>query len=112
MAVLPLDILQVGMTLKAAVCDRSGRMLLPAGIELEEKHLKIFRTWGVSEADIEGDSEDAETTDDILSLTGDPVVIAAAQNEVERLFMHNDPQHLMIHELMRICVARRVTNAG
>lgn len=98
------------MTLKADVCDRSGRLLLPAGAELSGKHLKVFQTWGVSEADIviDGD-EDAEITPS--PATGDPEVIAAAQEEVERLFVHNDPGHPLIKELIRICVSRKVSHA-
>ncbi|MEI7816829.1 MAG: hypothetical protein WCI45_06510 [Desulfuromonadales bacterium] len=111
MALFPIDNLEPGMILKSAVCDRSGRMLLPAGIELEAKHLKIFRTWGVSGADIVGDEVDDDSQGDLGDVTGDPSALAAAQQEVELLFIHNDHHHQMIRELMRICISRRVSNA-
>ena len=110
MAIMALEGLEVGMTLKSAVCDRSGRLLLPEGVELSEKHLKIFRTWGVTEADVVAEGNDESETGP-LPISGDPALIAAAQAEVERLFIHNDPQHPLINELIRICVARKVTHA-
>lgn len=111
MAIIPLESLEIGMTLKSAVCDRSGRLLLPVGAELSGKHLKVFRTWGVTEADIVADCND-ESENGPAPISGDPVVIAAAQEAVERLFFHNDPQHPLINELIRICVARKVAHAN
>lgn len=99
------------MALKTAVSDRSGRLLLPAGVELSDKHLKIFRTWGVTEADIVSNSNvESESAPALIS--GDPAVIAAAQDAVEQLFIHNDQQHPLINELIRICVARKVAHAN
>lgn len=96
------------MTLKADVCDRSGRMLLPAGAELADKQLKIFRTWGVTEADIMlgPDEEFAELADENAAI--DPLVLAEAEQAVSLMFRLNDPEHPMIRELMRICRERRL----
>jgi hypothetical protein len=110
MSIFPIDNLEPGMTLKTAVFDRSGRLLLPAGAELTGKHLNIFRMWGVSEVDIEGEDDDADSIGATGDEAGDPLKIAAAQQEVAQLFIHNDPQNQLIHELMRICVSRRVLN--
>jgi hypothetical protein len=108
MALLPIDRLEAGMILKANVCDRSGRMLLPAGAELADKQLKIFRTWGVTEADIQlgPDEELAELAGE--NITADPIALAEAEAVVARMFRRNDPEHPMIRELMRICRDRRL----
>ena len=111
MAILSIDNLEAGMVLKSAVCDRSGRLLLPAGVELAAKHLKIFLTWGVSEADIEGDEIIADDLGASGDTGNDPLALAEAQHVIEQLFIHNDPQHPLIHELKRICVARRMSGA-
>lgn len=111
MAIIPLESIETGMTLKSAVCDRSGRMLLPAGAELSDKHLKVFRTWGITEADIIADDND-EGENGPVAISGDPVMIAAARDEVELLFIHNDSQHPLINELIRICTARKVAHAS
>jgi hypothetical protein len=106
-----IDNLAPGMVLSCDVRDRSGRMLLPAGAELTGKHFSIFRMWGVLEVEIAGGSvaEDAEATrhDEL-----DPALYAAARDEVERLFVHNDPNHPAIKELIRICIDRRAARAS
>lgn len=112
MAIVPLESLEIGMVLKSAVCDRSGRLLLPAEAELSDKHLKIFRTWGVTEADIVTDCENEVEDNSPAPISGDPAVIAAAEEEVGRLFIHNDPQQPLIKELIRICVTRKVAHAN
>jgi len=110
MAIIPIDLLEAGMTLKSNVCDRSGRLLLPAGSELADKQLKILKTWGVTEADIERgpDEELADAAIDVSAV--DPLVLAEAEQAIAELFCHNDPQHPMIHELMKICLGRRLAN--
>lgn len=108
MATVPIDHLSAGMVLKSSVCDRSGRLLLPEGAELTEKHLQIFRTWGILEAEVvgESDSETGGRDHDEIS----PEALAAAEAEMSRLFMHNDPEHPAIKELLRICIVRKATN--
>lgn len=111
MAIIIIDNLAPGMTLRSNVCDRSGRLLLPAGNVLTEKHLKIFRTWGISEVDIVGDDQ-GETVqvpsgDDI-----DPERLAEAETAIEQLFAHNRPDHPAIRELKRLCVQRRINRAS
>lgn len=113
MAVVHIDNLASGMVLSRNVCDRSGRLLLPAGAELTDKHFSIFRMWGVLEVEIVGESiaEDTEASPS-PSAEIDPELLAEARGEVERLFIYNDPEHPAIKELMRICTERRATRAA
>lgn len=111
MAIVPVENLAAGMLLKSDVCDRSGRMLLPAGGELTDRHLKIFRTWGVLEADIE-DGGSLDTSLALTSVDVDPVRLAAAEEAVHQLFRLNDPEHPAIRELMRLCIIRKVSDAS
>ncbi|WP_239027057.1 hypothetical protein [Geomonas oryzisoli] len=108
-----IDNLTPGMVLSRNVCDRSGRMLLPAGAELTEKHFSIFRMWGVLEVEVAGEAvvEDAEAPAP-LSPEIDPELLAEARAEMERLFIYNDPEHPAIKELMRICTERRANRAA
>jgi hypothetical protein len=112
MVMVATDLLESGTILKSAVCDRSGRLLLPAGTELTDKHLKIFRTWGISEADIDNGNEEVAVTSVVTYNVDDPVLTAEAQREIAALFIHNDPQHPLIQELMRICVERRISRGA
>lgn len=57
MARLSLSDLKEGMVLeKPALAN--GRVILGEGMELTEKHLNIFKTWGVNEIYVVGDSSD------------------------------------------------------
>jgi hypothetical protein len=98
------------MVLKSNVCDRSGRLLLPEGVELTEKHLQVFRAWGVVEAEIVGDSDSDGGVPGAEEI--DPAALAAAELLVKPLFLHNDPEHPAIKELLRICIARKALHAS
>jgi hypothetical protein len=108
MVMIGIDSLIPGMVLAGNVLDRNGRLLLAAGIELEAKHLMIFRTWGVGEADIAG-LEDPAAQRPIEELTGE------ALEQVRQLLLpryrHADLNHPVIAELLRLAVLRRVKNA-
>lgn len=111
MALVHIDNLAPGMILSRDVSDRSGRLLLPAGSELVEKHFAIFRMWGVLEAEVEGESA-ASNPESTPCEEHDPALVAAARDEIERLFVHNDPEHPTVKELMQICIARKVPRAS
>ena len=87
MGMVPLEQLETGMVLASDVLDRNGRMLLGAGAELNQKHLTIFRTWGVAEADIAG--IDYVSDDLPLPAEIDPAALAAADP-----FRHNPSGHI------------------
>ena len=63
--IAPTAELRAGMTLAAPVHDRSGRLLIPAGMTLQDKHLRVLRAWGVSEVRIQdGDPPATEPVPD------------------------------------------------
>ncbi|MCX8117550.1 MAG: hypothetical protein N3G78_06455 [Desulfobacterota bacterium] len=100
MEVLALDAIKPGMVLGGDVKDRNGRILLSAGSEITEKHLRIFRMWGVHTVAVQ-DHERAEP-----SSTGeseiDPVQFQAAEEKVRALFRHHDLNHPFLKVLFRL----------
>ncbi|MBI4804875.1 MAG: HDOD domain-containing protein [Desulfovibrio sp.] len=54
MSTVPIAELQIGSILSADVKSKQGRLLLVAGTRLEERHIKILKTWGVYEAPVNG----------------------------------------------------------
>lgn len=108
MGMVPLDNLTVGMVLAAEVHDRTGRILLGPGEALTEKHLMIFRTWGVAEADIEG--VDGETSP-ALPAEVDPAALAAAAEALSPIFRHANLDHPAMREMLRLSALRKVLNA-
>ena len=85
MAVVSLEKIQAGEVLAADVHDSNGRLLIPAGKELGDKHLNALRMWGVSHCEIEGDGPEEDETAEI-----DPAILEEARRVVEALFVHND----------------------
>jgi len=106
MGKVAIENIETGMVLASDVHDRSGRLLLGAGAELTQKHLVIFRTWGVSEADIAGLG--SNETADLIPPDVDPQELAAAEQALIPLFRHTDRKHPAIIELMRIAALRKV----
>jgi hypothetical protein len=100
-----LDKLEPGMVLAANVIDKSGRMLLGEGAELEAKHLFIFRTWGIIEADIVGvDGGDADKLPDDITQEE----LEDAKNALLPLFCHANLDHPATSELFRLAALRKV----
>ncbi len=109
MGMVPIDNLEIGMVLASDVKDRTGRLLLGEGIELTQKHLMIFRTWGIAEADIAG-------IDDIDRAAQLPAEITQGQLEeaelaLSPLFRHAGMTHPAIRELLRLAAIDRILHA-
>ncbi len=101
-----IDNLEAGMVLSEDVHDRGGRLLLGTGVELQEKHLTIFRTWGVSEVSVEGGSpEELLTTvsDDIS-----PVELIEMEEQLKARFRYTDLAHPAVRELLRLNALQRI----
>jgi hypothetical protein len=98
--------IEIGMVLADDVRDRSGRMLLGAGAELTQKHLVVFRTWGVLDADIVGLGSD--DTADSIPTDVDPLALAAAEQEIAPLFRNTNRNHPAVIELMKLATLRKV----
>ena len=94
------------MILAGDVHDRNGRLLLGAGTELTDKHIYVFRTWGVIEADIIGIEEDSDSHP--FTNVIDPDVWAAAEAEIKPLFRHTDLTHPVINQLLYLGIMRKV----
>jgi len=106
MGIINLEDIQPGMILDAEVKDRSGRLLLGAGSEITEKHLKIFKMWGVTEADIQGIEKEEIAVETAAEL--DPLLLQEAEAQGSELFCHTDLEHSFIKELFRLFTLRMV----
>lgn len=107
---LLIDDIEPGMVLANDVADPQGRPLLKSGIELTEKHIKIFKTWGVSQASIVGE-DTAPALQEIID--AHPELIDEAEKTGNYLFQHVDPTHPFFEELIPKCKQHYVqTKAG
>jgi hypothetical protein len=105
MGVIYIDYLQPGMLLNTDVKDQTGRLLLNAGAEITEQHLRIFRTWGITEADIQGVTKEDVGTIDTVQI--DPVILQKIESKLNKIFSHTDREHTFINELFRLCISRK-----
>ena len=102
-----LDDLKPGMKLSADLLETGGRLLLPAGTELTDRHLRYFQMWGVLEAEIEG--QEGETAP---PAPVDPAVQAAVEARLADLFRHTDRNHPAVAQVFSHCVAREICRSA
>ena len=96
------------MTLANDVHDRAGRLLLGAGVELSQKHLTIFRTWGVMEVDIVGSGDGDQNCNLPAEVTHEQ--LDAAKTALAPLFRNSDLEHPVIRELFRLAAVRKASH--
>ncbi|MBF0609950.1 MAG: hypothetical protein G8345_06770 [Magnetococcales bacterium] len=109
MSVLPLDQLTAGMVVATNVCDASGRILLSKGSAITDRHLRIFKTWGVADVDVVVTSSPnpaSETDPNASSMPIFPKSMEPFCKKAEVLFRHADMSHPAVQQLFAICVQR------
>lgn len=93
------------MVLAGDAKDLNGRVLMKSGAKITEKHIKILKSWGITEADVQKatkrDIEDADSKD------LDPELLEKAETEVTRFFSHADRSHPAVKELFYLCILRK-----
>ncbi|RQD74396.1 HDOD domain-containing protein [Desulfonatronospira sp. MSAO_Bac3] len=94
------DDIKPGMVLDDDVRDFNGRFLLGKGLSVQEKHLRIFKIWGVSEVTVQGDG--AEQDDEPEEFSREERRKAASQ--ILERFPHYDPQHKVSRKLLEIFI--------
>ena len=98
--------LKPGMILLEDAVHSNGRVLLKAGAVLTEKHIKIFKTWGVINVEIQSGENNSNATPEHYSKNQ----IDNTINEMHALFLHCDMKHPFINELFRLSVKVRLIN--
>lgn len=85
-----------GQVLAEDIYDRTGRLLMPAGLPLKERHLRVLMTWGVTEVTIwtEGQPDNDEqaglSDTDQATPVLDPALRSRVAPVADELFRHCD----------------------
>ncbi|MDH5763127.1 MAG: hypothetical protein OEZ51_09100 [Nitrospinota bacterium] len=88
-----------GMILARDVKGRFGRGLLLSGNMITEKHIKIFKSWGIAEITVEQKGVGGqESSGGYLSA---PVKNEQELKKIKKLFQFNDIQHPAVKELFQ-----------
>jgi len=102
MGVINLEDLQPGMVLAEDARHLNGRILLNSGTELTEKHIHIFKSWGLMEASIEGITKEEINAKSIEHIS--PEILKEAEEEIRRRFCHTELTHPFVADLFQLCV--------
>ncbi len=57
---ISVDSAEEGMMVADDICGPNGQLLLPAGISITAKHLRVLKTWGIRYIVVQGDDVEAE----------------------------------------------------
>jgi hypothetical protein len=105
MGMIRLQEARAGMVLAADVHDRTGRRLMVAGQETDDRALRVLRMWGVAELDVVGVEAVAAQASPAEPV--DPAKSARLRREAEDLFRHTDRAHPAMAELFLLALAGR-----
>jgi hypothetical protein len=107
MARISLEMLTAGMKLNEPVFNLNGVLLLRAGEVLTAKHLDIFKTWGVREADVV--RQDGSELEAVGEVSASPEIVATVEREIARRFRRADTaKDPVMADIMRVA-SRRLT---
>lgn len=101
------DDLQAGMILAEDVFDQQGRMLMPVGTELTDRHLRACQLWGIMSIRIRSEGAGAEVSARVPT----PEQYAVAEATTRHRFQLNDLTHPLAAELFQICLERAADRA-
>jgi hypothetical protein len=99
---VPTDRLRPGMTLSTDVFNHDGQLLLPAGYRLQERHILMLKSWGITEAGVASDGE-SELEEEGPS----PESLHEAEEALRPHFFHQDFDSPVVLELFKICARRK-----
>ena len=102
MALVSVDHAEPGMVLAAAVTDRQGRLLIPEGKELSDRHVQALKTWGITHVEIDGGDDATEQFS-----AADSESLEEATEALEDLFSRIDREHPFLARLYDYCLDRK-----
>ncbi len=95
-----IEAIKPGMVLAEDLVHSNGRYLFGKGTQLDEKHRRILKIWGIHSVEIENGIGDSEFS---IAEEYDPAILQAAQNLTAQRFPAGSMDHPFFEELLRIC---------
>lgn len=98
---IPIDKIETGMELAEPVVNNFGQIMVPAGFEIKDKHIRLIKTWNISGIMIKGenDGDDIQISPQILESVKNRVekrMSWKANNEIEKDLFNSVIRHLAI----------------
>ncbi len=102
MPLISVDDAQAGMVLTADVTDKRGRLLIPNGRSLDEKHLQALKMWGITAVEIEGDDPVSSNEAAI-----DPALLGEARELMTEHLRNLPMDHPLILALVELALPKK-----
>ncbi len=109
MGLMKVDDFKPGMLLAADLKSPQGRMLLPKGALLTEKHIRTCKIWGIVEGDIVGENNQAGESETVVL---DPLLLEKARQLGKTYFTLTDLQHPVVREAAKLFIERTARFRG
>ncbi len=93
--------LKIGMILEQAALNKNGTVILREGSALTEKHINLFKAWGVNEVYIKGVDSAQMVREEMEALPDE--VVEAIERELDELFPPFKSESVMeeIHRIVK-----------
>ncbi len=96
--------LRDGMVLADNLVDTTGRCLLAQGSVIQMRHIHIMKSWGITEADVEGVNQEQAASSALAEI--DPELIGKCEDYVAPFFIRADKENEVMQEIRRLSVLR------
>ena len=100
--------LKTGMVLADDVIDVNGRLLLAKGEKIQTQHIRILKTWGITEVRIAGEQLDKDKP----AAAAEPEQLNKVEAIAEVVFSQTDRDHPVVNRLYELCVLYRCHHNG
>ena len=100
MSTVKLNQIASGMTLLHTVKNHRGQILAEAGQKITDKHMRVFKMWGITEVEIKTDHHSAAKKPEKTNIP--PEIISKARQHVKNRFFHTDFNHPLVRSLAKI----------
>jgi hypothetical protein len=105
MARIKTDQLQPGMVVVSDVKNMDDMLLLPAGCELSERHIRILRAWGIADVPVDGCGDDSASPG---AASAEPAVFAPERvAQLKTRFWRWNEDDLVQREIIRVLLRRK-----
>jgi HD-like signal output (HDOD) protein len=108
MGCISVDQLNQGMVLSDDVLDFNRKLLLAKGQTITPKHIRIFKTWGITEVNVFGKNENKNKTESWIN----PELRTKIEDQTKRIFKNVDLDHPATREIYKLSVSYRCHNGG
>ncbi len=98
--IIKIDEIQEGMVLFGNIYNKYGQQIAPDGLELVDRHIKLFRIWNVDEIRIKEETDDEILEDDGIRALADKILKSRMKwtpsNAIEKNLFHTALKQLMM----------------